>query len=161
MADQATTDVDLERTGRAIIDDNLYLTLATTDADARPWPTPIYFAPVGYREFIWVSSPASRHSQNISDHPHVGIVVFDSHAPISTGQAVYMSAVAELVPESDLDRCLDAYSRSAQERGGQAWSIDDVSPGARLRLYRATASEQWVLDTHDRRIAVPLGLGAG
>jgi len=118
----------------------------------------VYFAPADYRELVWVSSPEARHSQNIAARPEVGIVVFDSRVPINCGQAVYMSAVAELVPAGDLERCLDAYSRSAKDRGGAAWSRDDVDPSARLRLYRATASEQWVLDSHDRRVPVPLGL---
>ena len=31
-----------------------------------------------------------------------------------------------------------------------------VTGTARLRLYRATATEQYVLDEHDRRVPVPL-----
>jgi hypothetical protein len=151
-------DPTLVEIARAIIDSNLYMTLATADLAGRPWPTPVYFAPADYRELVWVSSPEARHSRNVSTRPDVGIVVFDSRVPINCGQAVYMSAVAELVPAVDLDRCLDVFSRSSQDRGGSPWSRVDVGPAARLRLYRATASEQWVLDSHDRRIPVPLGL---
>jgi hypothetical protein len=104
-----------------------------------------------------VSSPEARHSQNVSVRPEVGLVVFDSRVPINCGQAVYMSAVAELVPAVDLDRCLQVFSRSCQARGGSAWSRD-VGSAARLRLYCATAAEHWVLDRHDRRIPVTLGL---
>lgn len=150
-----TTTVD---TARAIIDANLYLTLATADTAGRPWPSPVYFAPADYQELVWVSPSDSRHSQNIAARPDVGIVVFDSRVPINSGQAVYMSAVAELVPPGDLERCLDLFSRSCQDRGGAPWTPEDVGPPARLRLYRATASEQWVLDSHDRRVPVPLGL---
>jgi hypothetical protein len=149
---------DLAVAGRAIVDANLYLTLATADAAGRPWATPVYFAPAGYRELIWVSPPEARHSQNVAGRADVGIVVFDSRSPISTGQGVYMEAVAEIVPPEDLDRCLDVFSRSCQERGGPSWVPDDVRPPARLRLYRAVASAQWVLDEHDRRIPVGLGL---
>jgi hypothetical protein len=152
------SDPTLVQTARAIIDSNLYMTLATADAAGRPWPTPVYFASADYQEFVWVSSPEARHSQNISARPDVGIVVFDSGVSINCGQAVYMSAVAELVPAVDLDRCIDVFSRSSQDRGGSPWSRVDVGPATRLRLYRATASEHWVLDSHDRRIPVPLGL---
>ena len=152
-----TEDPTLLDTARTIIDSNLYMTLATADGAGQPWPTPVYFAPAGYREFVWVSSPAARHSQNIVVRPEVGIVVFDSRVPINGGQAVYVSAVAELVPDVDFDRCLEVFSRSSEDRGGSQWSSDEVGPGARLRLYRATASELWVLDSHDRRIPVALG----
>jgi hypothetical protein len=145
---------------RGIVDGNLYMTLATVDGEGRPWPTPVYFAPVSYRELVWVSRPDARHSRNITGRPEVGIVVFDSQAPIGTGRAVYMTARAGLVPAADLDRCLAVFSRSARERGGDPWSADDVGPAAPFRLYRAVASEQWVLDDHDRRIPVPLGLAA-
>jgi hypothetical protein len=155
-----TDDPTLVDSARASIDSNLYMTLATADAAGRPWPTPVYFAPAEYREFVWVSSPAARHSQNILVRPDVGIVVFDSRVPINSGQAVYLSAVAELVPVADLDRCLDVFSRSSQDRGGSRWSRAEVAPGARLRLYRATASEVWTLDSHDRRIPITLGPAA-
>jgi pyridoxine/pyridoxamine 5'-phosphate oxidase len=144
-------------TARAIIDANAYMTLATADASGRPWPTPVFFAPAGDRELIWVSRPGARHSQNIAARPDVGIVVFDSRVPLNTGQAVYLAAVAELVPADDVDRCIDVFSRSAQDRGGASWSPEDVGPAARLRLYRATASERWILDRHDERIPVSFG----
>ena len=68
-------DTTLVEVAREIIDSNLYMTLATADAAGRPWPTPVCFAPVDYRELIWVSSPEARHSQNISARPEIGIVV--------------------------------------------------------------------------------------
>ena len=150
MADDPT----LVETARRIIADNLYMTLATADAAGRPWATPVYFAPVDDQELVWVSRPEARHSQNIAVRPDIGIVVFDSRVPISSGQGVYMSAAAELVPAAELDRCLEAYSRSCQDRGGSSWSTDDVRQGARLRLYRATASARWILDSHDQRVSL-------
>jgi general stress protein 26 len=70
--------------------------------------------------------------------PEVSSVVFDSRVSINCGQAVYLTNVAELVPVVDLDRCLDVFSRSSEDRGGSRWSRDEVEPGARLRLYRAS-----------------------
>ena len=86
--------MDLEATGRSIVDDNLYMVLATADADGRPWASPVYFASEDYTELYWVSSPEVTHSRNLAARSEVSIVVFDSQTPISTGQAVYMSAVA-------------------------------------------------------------------
>jgi hypothetical protein len=144
---------------RAIIAANLYLTLATADAGGRPWATPVFFAPAAPGELVWVSRPDARHSRNIEARPEVGIVVFDSQVPILQGQGVYLDAVAGPVPPDELDRCLDAFSRANQERGAGPWVRDDVGPDAPLRLYRAVASGQWVLDEHDRRIPVPLTPG--
>ena len=52
-------DQELETLARAIIDANLYMTLATADESGRPWASPVYFAVDDYREFIWVSRPES------------------------------------------------------------------------------------------------------
>ena len=51
-----------------------------------------YYAHAGYREFLWLSSPDAKHSRNVQVRPEIGIVIFDSTVPISTGQGVYMSA---------------------------------------------------------------------
>ena len=78
--------MDLEASGRSIVDDNLYMVLATADADGRPWASPVYFASEDYTEFYWVSSPEVTHSRNLAARSELSIVVFDSQAPISTGR---------------------------------------------------------------------------
>jgi uncharacterized protein YhbP (UPF0306 family) len=141
---------DLGAVARAIIDSNLYMVLGTADENGRPWVSPVYFAPADYVEFYWVSAPERRHSQNIAARPEVAIVVFDSQVPISTGQGVYMAAVAEQVTADALERGIDVFSRRSLEHGGRAWVPNDVQPPALIRLYRATASEHWVLDPDER-----------
>ena len=147
---------DYAAAGRAIIDANLYMVLGTADQSGMPWVSPVYFAPVGYRDFLWVSKPGARHSVNIADRSDVSIVVFDSSVPISQGQGVYMAAAAEELTGEEAEREVAVYSRHTLAHGGVAWSIDDVRPGARLRLYRARATEQFVLDERDERVPVDL-----
>jgi Pyridoxamine 5'-phosphate oxidase len=140
---------------RAIIDANLYMVLGTADAAGLPWVSPVYYAPAGYREFIWVSSPDARHSQNIQARGEVGIVIFDSSAPIDTGQGVYMSAVArELDGDEATDR-IELFSQRSLGHGGGPFTSSDVRAPSRLRLYLATALDHYVLETGvDRRIPV-------
>ena len=84
-----THELEAERgaMAHAILEANLDLTLGTADAAGRPWATPVYYAVEGAREFFGVSSPEAAHSRNLSARPEVGIVIFDSHALIGTGQA--------------------------------------------------------------------------
>ena len=147
---------ELKVIARAIVDSSLYMTLGTADEAGRPWATPVYFAPAGYSEFYWVSSPETRHSSNLAARPELGIVIFDSRAPIGTGQGVYMSAAAGELVGSDRDRAIDIFSRRSVSHGGEPWMLEDVSAPARLRLYCAIASEHFVLDSRDRRTAVGL-----
>ena len=148
---------DYAAAGRAIIDANLYMVLGTADLRGLPWVSPVYFAPDGYRDFLWVSKPGARHSINIAARADVSIVVFDSSVPISQGQGVYMSAVAEELAGDEAERGIDTFSRRSLAHGGVSWTVDDVHSSARHRLYRARAIEQFVLDERDERVPVDLG----
>jgi hypothetical protein len=139
---------DLDAIARTIVDSNRFMTLATADDRGAPWATPVWYAPEGYREFFWVSKPGARHSENLAARPEVGIVIFDSHL-VGGWNALYMSAVAAEL--GDVDRGIGIYSRRSEEQGFPPWTSDQVRPPARHRLYRATVSEWFVLDTHDER----------
>jgi hypothetical protein len=149
-----TGDPDPAGIARAIIDANLYMVLGTADADGRPWVSPVYYAPAGYGQFLWVSSPEATHSRNVAGRPDVSIVIFDSSAPINTGQGVYMSAIAHELSGDDREKGLETFSRRSLAHGAGEWTLEDVQPPARLRLYGATAVEQYVLGEGDRRVRV-------
>ena len=147
---------DVAAIARAIVDSNRYMTLGTADAGGLPWVSPVWYAPEGYSEFFWVSAPEARHSRNLAARPQIAIVIFDSGAPVGTGQGVYMRAIAEQVAEPELERGIEVFSRRSQEQGARAWTLDDVRPPAPHRLYRATASEHAVLGPRDVRLPVAL-----
>jgi len=149
--------MDLTALGRTIVDNALYLVLGTADAEGRPWAVPVYFAHDDYRDFIWVSKPGARHSRNIELRPEISIVVFDSSVPIGTGRgAVYMPATAAQVPEAGRAEALATFSRRSREHGGREFTAADVLEPARLRLYKATVAEQFVLDEADERVPLEL-----
>jgi nitroimidazol reductase NimA-like FMN-containing flavoprotein (pyridoxamine 5'-phosphate oxidase superfamily) len=148
MSDERSVD---ER-AREIIDRSLYMVLGTADRDGLPWASPVYYAPLGYREFLWISDPGARHSRNIAARPEVGIVIFDSSAPINTGQGVYMDALAaELSPE-EAAAAIEIFSRRGVGHGAGPTTLEDVRAPAKHRLYRARASVHWVLDERDNRL---------
>ena len=144
---------ELRAVARSIIDSNRYMTLATADEQGSPWASPVWYSPVGYREFLWVSSPEARHSRNLAVRPQLAIVIFDSHEA-GGWKALYMSAVAEQLAEAQVDAAIGIFSRHGEAQGLRAWTREDVVSPARHRLYRATVSEHFVLDPHDQRIAV-------
>ena len=141
---------------RAIVDDNLYMVLATADADGRPWASRVYFGHEAYRRFIWVSAPDSTHSRNIAVRPGCSIVIFDSRVPINSGQAVYMSATAKEVTADERKALAETFSERSKQHGAGAWTTADLEAPARLRLYVAAADEQFALGDRDERISVSL-----
>ena len=74
--------MDLDEVARAIIDGNQYMVLGDADEGGRPWVSPVYYAPSGYSELYWVSSPEAQHSRNLAARRELSIVVFDSRAPV-------------------------------------------------------------------------------
>jgi nitroimidazol reductase NimA-like FMN-containing flavoprotein (pyridoxamine 5'-phosphate oxidase superfamily) len=149
-------DQELVAIARSIVDSNRYMTLGTADEDGVPWVSPVWYAPAGYREFFWVSSPDAKHSRNLAVRPQVAIVIFDSHRP-GGWQAVYMTAVGEEVADADVDEGIVVFTGRSEEQGLRPWTRDDVQAPARHRLFRAAVSEHFVLDDHDRRLPVAPG----
>ena len=147
---------------RRLIDSSSYLTLGTADAGGRPWVSPVWYAAAGYTELLWVSSPDARHSRHLAARPEAGIVIFDSRAALGEAQAVYMTAVAEELTGAELEGSIEVFSRRSQQSGARGWTLEDVVAPAGLRLYRATATETFVLDSigdtrqGDHRIPVEL-----
>jgi nitroimidazol reductase NimA-like FMN-containing flavoprotein (pyridoxamine 5'-phosphate oxidase superfamily) len=148
--------VDAEA-ARALVDASSYLTLATADADGRPWASPVWFAHDGYATFLWMSQPGARHSRNVAARPEVALVLFDSTVAPGQRNAVYVEAVAGIVPDAELGAAVAVYRERSVARGLEPLEVDEVSGDAPWRLYRAVASAVYVLeDEHDRRVPVQI-----
>ena len=148
------SDGDSGAAARAVIDSNSYMTLGTADQSGLPWVTPVWFAHSGYREFLWVSSPEARHSRNIEARPDVSIVIFDSQVSPGDAEAVYVSARAEELSGEELESGVEVFSRKSESDGLPPYSRADVQEPARLRLYRAVATEHFALGEGSRRVPV-------
>jgi nitroimidazol reductase NimA-like FMN-containing flavoprotein (pyridoxamine 5'-phosphate oxidase superfamily) len=139
---------------RAVIDSNSYMTLGTADESGRPWVSPVWFAHSGYREFFWVSSPDARHSINLAARPEVGIVIFDSQVSPAEAEAVYVSAKAEELSGDEVEPGIEIFSQKSESDGLPAYSRVDVEEPAKLRLYRALATEHFALGAGSHRVPI-------
>ena len=150
------TDVDdPQALAIAIIQANEYMILATADESGRPWASPVWFATADTREFFWVSSPGTRHSRNLAVRAELAFSIFDSQQVPGTGRGVYASAVAVEVPEHEIDAGIAVFADASRRAGMErAWTRADVDGPARLRLYRASVGELFVLSSRDERIKV-------
>jgi hypothetical protein len=135
---------------RAIIDGNRFMTLATADAAGVPWASPVWFAPDGERDLLWVSDPQTRHSRNLAERPELAIVIFDSRVEPADAAGLYLSAVG-----AETDNGIEVFSAHSVAQGLPAFTGADVSGGAPLRLYRAQVKERWRLGPRSRRVALP------
>lgn len=128
-----------------VLSGTTYVVLATVDADGTPWATPVWFAREGRTEFYWISDPETRHSRNIAAREDVALVVFDSQVPVGDASAFYARARTVQVPADEVAAGMAVFSRESEAQGLGVWGMDRVTGDARLRLYRATVTEEWVL----------------
>ena len=148
------SDDELIEHAQSLLAHNAYLTLATVDAEGRPWTSPVYFAADGLTDFYWVSSPDAHHSRNLTARPAVSLVVFDSTVRPYHGRALYADGAAHELGPDELDRGLRVYPGPA-ERGGAVLTAADVTGAAPWRLYRAQATHVWALCPRAPRAACP------
>ena len=149
----AETD-DVEAVAAAIVAANRYMTLATADAAGRPWPSPVWFACDTLDELYWVSSVDTRHSRNLAARPELAIVIFDSTVDPGAAAAVYLSGVGAEVTGEELARGMDVFGHVSRGQGLRDWTAEDVVEPSRLRLYRASIEERFVLGPGDQRLPV-------
>ena len=138
-------DAELVRLARRVIDTTKYMALGTADEAGRPWVSPVWFACADYRHFHWVSSPEARHSQNLASRSEVAIAIYDPSVELSAAAAVYISGAAEELIGDELELGIEIFDRLSQKGDGPGWQLGDVQPPSPYRLYRATASEHFVL----------------
>jgi nitroimidazol reductase NimA-like FMN-containing flavoprotein (pyridoxamine 5'-phosphate oxidase superfamily) len=148
-----TKEQDLCAIAREIVDANRFMALGTADARGTPWVSPVWYAPLSYLEYVWVSRPGTTHSRNLARRPEVAIAIYDSHRP-GGWSALYMAAVAEEL--EDVGDALSGFNRRSEAQGLRPWASAEILPPGEFRLYRATAREQFVLDDRDARLPVRL-----
>jgi nitroimidazol reductase NimA-like FMN-containing flavoprotein (pyridoxamine 5'-phosphate oxidase superfamily) len=156
---------ELTAMARDVIATNRYFVLGTAHPDGRPRVSPVYFNHHDHRSFYWVSSPDSQHSRNIVAEPRVNAVVFDSSTPPPENRAVYLTGTAVEVPEPDLDGEIPR-AFAQVDKGGRAFTVEELSGDGDLRLYRldVSSAEVHARGSHpqwgqgiDTRLRVDLG----
>lgn len=132
---------DLITEAKAIIANNVYMTLATASLDGLPWVSPVFY---GYDEsynLYWVSDKNARHSRLVRENPRAAITIFDSQAPVGDGDAVYFETTIEEIDDAKKAKEAITY-RDAQltVEKFKVKSVDEVLGAAAWRIYKACPS---------------------
>ncbi len=147
-----------------IINEILYITIASVSQDGQPWNSPVYSAFDENLNFYWFSDKNSKHSQNVRNNNKVMLVIYDSTVPEGTGEGVYVQAIVEeLNSDSEILSALEVLDN----RVGKAKQRDssDYTGEAVLRGYKAVPVKVWMNDDEkddsgnyirDIRVEVPL-----
>ena len=124
---------------RAVIDNNNHMTIATINADGKPWITPVFYVHDDHFSLYWVSYKESKHSKNIQSNPDVAISIYGSVPPDNEIDAVYIEAEAtQLEDEADVLPAIAVLAGRIQEEKYMIKFPKDVMGEAAWRIYRAT-----------------------
>lgn len=73
----------------------------------------------------------------------MSLVAYDSGVAIGAAAAVYVTALAQPVDDTDLARAADVFSSRVPQVSG--YGPEQLRAPAPLRLYRATVQQSWIL----------------
>lgn len=135
---------DYKIRAKRIIEEILYITIATSSKDGMPWNSPVYSAFDENYNFFWVSDQNSQHSKNIKENNNVFLVIYDSTILEGQGEGVYIQARAyELTDTSEIThalKCLDG--RVGKKSHSPEQFLEDMP----RRVYKAVPEKFWVND---------------
>jgi len=127
---------------RGIIAANHYASIATASKDGQPWNSPVLIAYDQNYNFYWTSWHGTQHSRFIAENPRVFIVVYDSSAPLGSGECVYIQAqAAELTDPREIG--LAAALRYERKRQPARDTQEFLGTSLR-RMYKAVPEKTWI-----------------
>jgi len=129
---------------KKIINDILYITLATSDKKSNPWNSPVYSACDKKYTFYWASWSQNQHSKNIRENETVFVVIYDSTVPESTGFGVYMKGKAyELGLKHSLE-IMKALKLLYQRKNKKPRTLQEFLGIFPRRVYKFVPESVWV-----------------
>lgn len=145
------TQEELNKIAKEIINNNIYLTLATSDK--LPWAAPLYYCKDDDFNFYFISQMQSVHIKHLLKNPEVAIAIFDSNAPEGEGNGVQASGKAMLLEsEEEIIDALKYYHTSFI-----SCSPKDFDGSKPYRLFKVISDKFFVLDPEaevDKRVEV-------
>ena len=118
---------NLIKVAKKIIEDNIYLTVASSSKNGKPWISPLFFAYDKKYNFYWISGKDSLHSKLIRKNSKVAIVIFDSTASEGKGDGVYFEAIVEeLNREKEIRKAVEILNKRTTNNEFKIKSIDKL-----------------------------------
>ncbi len=127
---------------KRIVQENIYLTIATASKTGKPWISPVFFSYDDNYNLYWVSDKNSLHSKLLRNNPQASIVIFNSQAPIGKGDGVYFETIVkELEDESEIKKAVQIYNKRVTKKIFRVKEINEVMNKAIWRIYKATPTK--------------------
>ncbi len=132
-----------EQRAKEIIENILYVTIATVTPQGKPWNSPVYTAFDEDYNFFWASDKNGQHSINIKGNNSIFIVIYDSTVPEGTGKGVYIEAKAhELDKKEEILKALNLLDKRVGKSNKR--NASEFLGDYPRRLYKAVPGRFWI-----------------
>lgn len=133
-----------EEKAKKIIEEIIYINIATSTKNGEPWNTPVYSAYDQSYNFYWASDQNGQHSRNIKENSKIFITIYNTAAPEGTGEGVYIQANAfELTNREEVKQALATlYKRKNQDP--EKRKPEEFLGEYPRRVYKAIPDKIWI-----------------
>jgi len=155
---------DLKSLAKKIIENNFYLTLATS-ANNETWVAPLWYAVDDKYTFYFISEKASKHAVHIKTNPNVAFSIFNSQEKPEDVNGLQISGRAQEIGLTELPHCLKTiFSKSGADLFKlrfKDWNNPQTYLNlSKFRIYKIMPEHFWILDPAvietDKRVEVVL-----
>lgn len=130
--------MDLTKKAKEIIEENIYMTIASSSIEGKPWISPVFFAYDNNYNLYWVSNKSSLHSTLLKNNPQAAIVIFNSQAPEGKGDGVYFETqVYELEDEAEIQSAMEILNKRVTKDEFRVRKVGEVTADGVWRIYKA------------------------
>ena len=127
---------------KKIIAGNIYMVIATSSQESKPWISPVFFVYDSDYNLYLVSNKDALHSNLVRNNSQVAIVIFNSEANEGSGTGVYFEAKAqELGDEKELNKAIGLWNKRVNGEDFKIKDIGKVSGEGIWRVYKATPTK--------------------
>jgi len=156
---------DLNKLAREIIENNQYVTIASSDNKGNPWISPVVYVYDANWNLYFVSMTNSRHCINIRENKRVAVAIFDSQQLWGEGVGLQIEAIAEAVNLKDSLKIAKIYGLRKYPYGGintqRAMNFikSMVFDGKKYKIYKIIPKTVWMNDPNsdiDVRVQIDL-----
>jgi uncharacterized protein YhbP (UPF0306 family) len=118
------------------------MTLAT----AGPWAAAVFYVNDGFTLYF-LSSPKSRHAQELAAHPRVAITIQEDYGDWRSIKGIQMEGVAALVPAAQRERVIGRYGAKFPLIGDASAAPAAITQAlARIEWYQVTPRSVYFVD---------------
>jgi len=135
---------ELTSQAKKVINDILYITIATVDKNNQPWNSPVYSAFDENYNFYWTSWRENQHSKNIAENEKVFVVIYDSTVPEGTGFGVYMKGKARQLEKKDIIEILKSLTLMYSRKSKKPRKPEEFLGLLPRRIYKFVPEQIWV-----------------